>query len=255
MAKESEILKLPKAPLQEVIFEVRWELDISQETNQLYDSNFDTAVGLMRLNVKTEFPVYKQKFPPGLQFPIGFLSYQTMYQYWSGENKWPVLQLGPGIFTVNDTEANYEWFNNYYPLIKKALSWLKESYNQELKFNFVSLRYIDRISTKDYHFSDWLNFIRENLNFELKNEFDTLGKLKQFNFNQIFELEDGSELQITISNGKSNNLDDILVWETAVIKMSTFDDIGLKEWLDQSHNTTSNLFKEICKYELYNSFQ
>lgn len=250
-----EIPKLPKAPLQEVIFEVRWELDISPETNQPFDLNFNAAVGVMKETVKKEFPEFKQKFPPGIQFPSDFLNYQTMYQYWAGENKWPVLQLGPGIFTVNETEANYQWKSHYFPLIKKGLNWLKKSYNQELKYNFSSLRYIDRIKINDYNFSEWLSFIKDNLNFEIKTEFNTRGQLKQFRFNQVYELKDGSDLQITLSNGKNNKLEDILVWETAIINLTIIDSKKLLKWIEQSHKITHELFKEICKDDLYNSFK
>ncbi|MDT3739357.1 MAG: TIGR04255 family protein [Candidatus Kapabacteria bacterium] len=250
----TEIIKLPKAPLQEVIFEVRWDLDISKETNQLFDSEFDIAVGIMYSNIKKDFKLLKQKLPEGIQFPQEFLNYQTIYQYWTGENLWPVLQLGPGVFTVNETEKNYQWFKHYFPLVKKSLTWLQKAYNKELNYNFASLKYIDKVNVKDYDFKDWLSFIRKNLNINIENKFDTRGKLKQFNFSQVFELDDSSELHLNIINGKNDKQEDILVWETSIIKLVNFNQKNLIKWLENSHTITSKLFKEICKDEFYNHF-
>lgn len=252
---KSEIIKLPKAPLQEVIFEVRWDLNISNETNQPYDPDFNMAVGMMYSIIKKDFKLLKTKFPPGIQFPQDFLNYQTLYQYWTSENLWPVLQLGPGVFTVNETEKNYQWIKHYFPLVKKGLNWLQKSYNKELNFNFASLKYIDKVNVKDYNFTDWLSFIKENLNINIENQFDTRGKLKQFSFSQVFELKDGSELHLSIINGRNEKQEDILVWETSIIKMDNFNPKSLIKWLENSHNITSKLFKEICKDELYNNFK
>lgn len=251
MEKADKILKLANAPLREVIFEVRWELDIAPNLNQPIDINFDTAIGMMFSNVREEFPIKKSKFPAEIIPPHILLPYQTIYQYWAAENKWPVIQLGPGIFTVNEIGKNYIWDENYFPLIKKGINWLNKSYNnQELKFNFVSLRYIDNIKTNNYKFKDLVSFINENLNFEFNYNFDTLGKLKQLRFNQNFELDDGSEMQFVISNTK-----DILIWETAISKSAFFNIEDLIKWLIQNHEITSDLFIKICKKELYDSFK
>lgn len=255
MVEKSEILKLPNAPLQEVIFEVKWDLDISQDTLLSYDSGFDMAVGIFYSFVKNEFKSQKAKFPPGILLPQEFLNNQPKYQYWTNDNTWPVMQLGHGIFTINDTEANYQWEKSFFPLIKKGLIYLQNSYSKSLNFNFVSLRYIDQISTKDYNFSDWLSFMKDNLNFEIENKFDPKGSLKKFQYTQVFDLKNGSELEIVISNGKKNNNEDILVWETSISNNNAFTQVSIIDWLDSAHKITSQLFKEICKDDLYNSFK
>lgn len=246
---------LSKPPLQEVLFEIRWQMENSDYTNQTYDKFFDIAVGHLHSKAEKEFPVFKTKVPSFLLGKQDLLSYQTVYQYWTGENKWPVIQLGPGIFTVNNTDDNYNWKSNYLPLVKKGLKWLEESYLKKLNFNYLSLRYIDTISTKDYKFTDWCNFIEDNLNFKVSNLFNTHGSLKQFNFNQVFQMNNGSDLQIIISNAQNDKLEDILVWETAVINNKAINSNEIANWLETAHNITHNLFTEICKDELYNSFK
>lgn len=255
MTKKTEIVKLPNAPLQEVILEVKWELDRTEQNGSLTDSQYDVAVGMLKSEVKDKFPLVKNKFPEREIFPKHFFNYQVLYQYWKGEEVWPVLQLGPGIFTINDTEKNYQWEENYFPLIKDSLNWLENAYESELKYNFASLRYMDRISTKDYKFTNWLEFINNNLNFDIRINFDTKGDLKQFNYNQVYQLENGSDLQISISNGKNNKKEDLLVWEIAINKIASFNKRSLIEWASESHKITHRIFKEICKDELYSSFK
>ncbi len=244
---------MKNAPLQEVVFEVKWDLDRGPDDNIEYDEGYDLAIGVLKSILQEEFPIVKSKFPPDV--PTAFKNYKTTHQYRIGEKQWPVLQLGPGIFTVNDTEDNYKWENHFYPLIIKGLNWLEKSYGKKLHYNFAGLRYIDRISTKDYEFSNWLDFINDNLNFEIRNPVNKRGELKQFSFVQVFELKDNSNLQLAIKNGKNENKEDVLVWETAVLKIDSFEKNELNEWLNKSHEVTSELFKELCKDDLYNSFK
>jgi uncharacterized protein (TIGR04255 family) len=117
--------KLPNAPLQEVIFEVKWDLDVKEETNQTYDKGFDIAAGKFSGIVQEKFPVVRRKLPE--EIPNNFLNYKTVYQYKSGEQTWPILQLGPGIFTVNDTDKNYDWNKTYFPLIQQSINWLEKA--------------------------------------------------------------------------------------------------------------------------------
>ena len=246
--------KLPNAPLQEVIFEVKWALDISEKTNQAYDKGFDLAAGKFSGIVQDIFPIVKRKLPDEL--PINFLNYQTVYQYKSEENKWPVLQLGPGIFTVNDTDKNYNWEKTYFPLIKEGIQWLENAYQKKLTYHFVSLKYIDTIKANDYGFTgDWKKFISDNLNLSFQNHFKIDSDVTDVQLNQAFELKDNSQLQISVSSGKTNKQNEpLLVWQIGINKHKTFPDNELFQWLINSHEITSSLFKKLVKPDLYDSF-
>src|SRR5690606_29676748 len=135
----------------------------------------------------SSFPFHVAKFP--MEVPDRLLNYQTVHQFWKGDNQWPVVQLGPGIATVNDTEQNYEWEGTYLPNIKKALEALNRSYNQ-VSFNSLSLRYIDVVRVADYGFTNWRDFVQTHINFGFENHFNTRGSLVGLNFEQSFGLED-----------------------------------------------------------------
>ena len=247
--------KLPKAPLQEAIFEIRWDLDIDAGNGQPIDTGFQLAQGKLQEVAKERFPVFNRKVPH--VFSEQLFQYQVVNQYWSAKETWPVIQLGPGIFTVNDTEANYDWPVTYFPLIKEALDWIVKAYDGPLKINSAALRYIDSVDVKNYGFEGrWQDFIVQHFNFSFVNSFDTRGELTALHFNQFFELEDKSSLQISMNSGKYRKTnDDALIWQTAVSKVAQFDNQSLLSWLHDAHNTTSALFKEMTKPDFYDSFK
>lgn len=246
--------KLLNAPLQEVIFEVKWALDVNEKTNQAYDKGFDLAAGKFSGIVQKNFPVVKRKIPD--EIPNNLLNSQTVYQYKTGENKWPVLQLGPGIFTVNDTDENYDWEMTYFPLINDGIKWLENAYIKDLSYQYASLKYIDTIKVKEHGFSgDWKKFIARNLNISFENQFEIAADLTDVQLNQSFKLKDKSRLQISVSSGKMNKQNEpLLVWQIGINKQNVFNKEDLFEWLVNSHKRTSSLFKELVKPTLYDSF-
>ncbi len=247
--------KLPKAPLQEAIFEVRWALDIDPTSKQQIDTGFSLAQGKLQDIVRTKFPHYVRKVPYGI--PDLLFQYQVINQYWAKPEIWPVLQLGPGIFTINETETNYDWPKTYSLLIENALDWIYKAYDENLKINFASLRYIDSVKPKDYGFEGrWADFIKEHFNFSFVNSFDPRGTLKGVQFDQYFELEDKSALHISMNSGKYRKSDeDALIWQTAVTKSAKFEKDSLISWVNKAHSTTSELFREMTKTEFYASFK
>ncbi len=247
--------KLPKAPLQEAIFEIRWDLDVDTTSSQIVDSGFQLAQGKLQELAKTKFPEFKRKMPHG--FPDQLFQYQVVNQHWSGKEKWPVVQLGPGIFTVNDTEANYDWPATYFPLIKESLNWVFKAYDGQLKINSAALRYVDSVKLKHYGFEGrWQDFVTEHFNFSFVNSFKAPGNIKGLQFNQLFELEDKSALHIAMNSGKYRTTDDdALIWQTAVSKQTKFDHDSLLSWLENAHTITSALFREMTKPNFYASFQ
>lgn len=242
---------LKNAPLQEVVFEVRWELDVNPENNSYQDSGFDFALGTFARSLSSTYPDQQKK--PHVLIQDSPMPYAITHVFRDGQDGWPIVQIGPGIMTVNDREGTYDW-TNYYGQIKDALNKLSKAYTKPLRFNFSSLRYIDSIKTSDYQrTSGWDQFLEEKMNIQFKNLFNTRGKLIDFNFSQIFELEDDNRLLIAIASGKENN-DERLIWQTAVFKQQHVDLKELVTWVKDAHGHTSPLFREMLKPNFYGSF-
>jgi uncharacterized protein (TIGR04255 family) len=243
--------KLPKAPLQEVIFEAKWPLSFEEETKKDVDPGLKLALGKLQKQLRETYPDFKAKVPVGV--PEYFFNGQAIYQFWSEQGKWPVVQLGPGIITVNDTDKNYTWAN-FKPRIDEALENLFEAYESKFSFESATLRYIDVIRIEDYKFSNWPKFIQENLEFSFESSFDQEHRLKAFQFDQSFDLDDLGDLNVRISSG-TNKGRDVFIWQIAVVKNEEQSGQELKRWLEKAHDHTSDLFKRICKPALYESFK
>jgi uncharacterized protein (TIGR04255 family) len=244
--------KLPKAPLEEVILELKWELDFDSQTNLFLDRDYAFALGKFQKQIENEYPLLKSKFPENI--PSQFLNHQTVFQFWKGEKVWPVIQLGPGIITVNETEKNYHWQDSFLPTVKQALKLLEDSYGKSLKLVEYSLRYIDVVKLDDYEFHSWESFIGENFNFVFENKFNTRGAIKGLKFDQVFDIGDLGNLHLSFSDGINALNQKLVVWQTAVSCVRPMVSSDILSWLDKAHVTTSSVFKEICKENFYGSF-
>jgi uncharacterized protein (TIGR04255 family) len=245
--------RLSNAPLQEVIFEVRWGLRPGENNGQMEDIGFELATGRLSTILEDKFSVYRRIVPA--EIPDQMLFYRVVHQYWSGENQWPVIQLGPGIFTINCTDHVYDWEEIFRPLINEAIRGLMQSYRNPIQLVFASLRYIDAIKTTEFsnHPENWQQFIKNNFNLEYNNFFDTRGQQKGIQIEQTFELEDRSELQLQIGSGTKNN-EPAVIWQTTILKREQFTVQELLKWADYAHNITHDLFVEMIKPDLYASF-
>ncbi len=243
--------KLAKAPLQEVIFEVRWKLVPDATGRQLIDPDYQFALGLFKDEISNDFPNHVAKYPEEL--PPQLLSHKLMHQFWKGKNKWPVIQIGPGIMSINDIEKNYDWDTTYKPLIKKALDALFKSY-PDISINVSSLRYIDVVRIEDYDFIGWEDFINRNINFSFQNNFKIQGRLNSIQINQSFDNSNSGILNINLSSGKNKKNEDIFIFQSSIVRQKVVNTEELMNWLEEAHKHTSELFKNICKKEFYATF-
>jgi uncharacterized protein (TIGR04255 family) len=243
--------KLEHAPLQEVLFEIHWKLDPVIDQIGLYiDNDFQSAWNQFILRANNEFPYYVSLKPPTV--PEQFFANKAIHQLWKAENKYPVMQLGPGLFTVNDTDKNYTW-NDFRSNIITGIKWLLESYNKNLDIDFIEIRYIDAIELNDY---DLLNYLDEHLNITITNKVQLpSSKPSSLLLTQRFHLEDDNYLSISINNG-IRNIDEVnvIILQTFVNKKGTINAPDLISWVDKSHSVCSDLFKKIISNELYERF-
>lgn len=238
--------KLPKAPLQEVIFELYWDQKTGQ-TGQLEDPGFDLALGVFAEKIEKEFPIHKKTTPS--------VSSLASHQFWKGENTWPVVQIGPGMLVINDTDKNYEWEKTFSPLIETGIRNLIESYKNTPSFNSIGLHYIDVIPIPEKYLNGNVNeFISESFKFSLNNNFDSIGKLQRVNYQQFFTLEDNSQIEITILSGIDAQRRQVIILHTHIFKIGRQELHDMLSWKDYAHTVTSNLFLEIVTEKLYATF-
>lgn len=243
--------RLPNAPLQEVIFEVRWNLDVQDGTNLLYDPKFEVGLGELRHLVKKRFPEVKRKFHE--QIPVQLLPHTASWQFRPSPGGWPLIQLGHGVLTVNDTDTDYDWKKVFFPLIKDALHWLEQAYEGAPTFSYAELRYIDSVRTREHAFKGWDSFVSGNLNVSVNNQFKAPGRVLDVGLHQVFELERDGQLLVAVNSGKREK-DDAMIWQTAVQQPGPFDKASLLDWADGAHRMSHDLFEQLCKPEFHERF-
>jgi len=243
--------KLKNAPLKEVIFELLWELPLDP-TGFPIDLDFELAQGIFADKIKKEFPIHKKTIPEGLQ---NFRMYpKPIHQFWKGEITWPVVQLGHGIMTVNDTDANYIWEENFLPNIKESLEILIHSYSNAQRFTHASLKYIDSIDLTDDD-KELSKFISKNFQTDLINRYPLPGSLTGVNISQTFELPDKTRMQINIQTAKNNATNKpAIAWITSVEKKGLFNKDEIIDWIVLAHEQVSETFVNMLDRGFYDSF-
>lgn len=237
--------KLTQAPLQEVVFELRWESQV--ENNNLYDEGYDLAMGVFHQKIKNQFPKHKKIYQDGISV-FGL----PMQQYWKDEQKWPVIQHGPCVLVINDIEENYDWESGFKPLILNCISKLTESYSVTKKFNQLTLQYIDVFKSLD----DINIFVQNKLNITLDTNIEGFDKSEQFSYYKNFTVSENSMLHLSISTANTSVIEqkyDALMITINFVYSGIFDFNNIGEIIDLAHDNTSLFFKKLLKTDFYGS--
>ncbi|KUK55979.1 MAG: Uncharacterized protein XD79_0365 [Atribacteria bacterium 34_128] len=255
----SKILK--NKPLVEAIFEVRWELQ-EPAPGMKIDPHYKILIGRIYDRVRDEYPFYEQL--PTATMPDEIAGYVVQHRFRKDRDKWPLIQIGPGIITLNDTEG-YVW-EDFEKRIHRMLDILFETYpdaENNLRINWLLLRYIDAI----------------NFNYEEEHIFSFLGKNLKVNIDVYEKLFEGTEVSnlplgfdlrfsfpatkpkgaahLRFVRGKKKDVD-ALIWETQVQSVS---DDALKHkdqiinWVVEAHKLTDDWFFKMIEGELLRRFE
>ena len=90
-------------PLIEVIFELRWSLEDSDAFSRsqfLFEDLYSTF--------SKEYP-FRENILDITTIPLPILNGQPVRRFRKAENSYPLLQVGPGILTLNSDNRNYIW--------------------------------------------------------------------------------------------------------------------------------------------------
>lgn len=251
---------LKNPPLIEVIFELRWKLEKSPVGGN-YDPHYKILIGRMYDRLIDDYPDHIQL--PSSSMPDEFAEHVVQNQFRSENTIWPLVQLGPGILTINTTE-NYSW-NEFEDRILKLINALFESYpNAEanLDFSDISLRYIDAVDLdiQSVNSFDWLknkmnikislgqklfehNINHEPLALDFKTSFETTNPMGSLHFR--------------LATGTIND-ESKMLWETTVT--SHGENIPPKKedfntWINDAHVITHDWFLNLIEGELKRSFE
>lgn len=241
----SEVLK--NKPLVEAIFEFRWALH-EEQPGILIDPHYPVLVGMIYEKVQAEYP-YHEKLPTA-SLPDAIAGYVVQHRFRTAEKGWPLIQIGAGIMTMNDTHG-YTW-DGFKESIIKALHVLFDIYpeSKDLRSKNIALRYIDAIDF-DYEKDNVMDFLKENMHVGIslrRDLFDDTGILEVpsiLDLRLSFPCQNPNcAVSVRFFKGERDNKE-ALLWETVVesIEGQTPNSIeDIIRWTDEAHSRAHEVF-------------
>jgi uncharacterized protein (TIGR04255 family) len=261
----SEILK--HKPLVEAIFEVRWAMmampmggatlpalppgfaqlqAVMQPPGQI-DPSFQITLARMVDRLQGDYPKYERL--PSALVPDGLLPNVAQHRIRDNE-EWPLVQIGPGILTVNDTNK-YTW-DDFRPRCVKVFTTLTQSHPRwkEVRVSGLTLRYIDAIEF-DYQQNDVCDFLKQKmgLSFGLPpgmfEEIEVKPVPNSFRWNSSFICDKPSGvLTLAFATGQKEGRNALIM---EIVFQSKEDRVpnlprDLDKWLVDVHAVTDNWF-------------
>lgn len=245
---------LKNAPLKEVIFELRWELDLIPQQQVFVDEGFDEAVMNFRNSTRNQFNEFERLAPAVI--PLSLFNHKVTHRFYKEKSSMhPLYQLGPGIFTVNDNNKNYCW-EDFKDLVLLGIQTLKSSYKKEIVPSKIELRYIDAVNWKIFGDTDKFIFLKNNLNINAETySFVTGGQLIDINFSKRFLIDKDVYLNIVIATGRDKNLnEELVVSHTFINNKERISWNRVEEWLEQAHKICSDTFHKMVNPQLHEYF-
>lgn len=252
---------LKKKPLVEAIFELRWNLEEPAPGIKI-DPHYKILVGIIYGKLNGEYQFHEQL--PTASMPDEMAGYVVQHRFRKDQDKWPLVQIGPGIITVNDTEG-YTW-PDFKERVIQAVNALFETYpdsKTSLKLNRLLLRYIDAVAF-DFEKDDVFAFLKK----QMKTNIGLFPKL--FEDTGVGEQPLGFDTKFTFASTKPKGAvylrfvrgrrdeSDVLIWETMVQADSEHVPKVQNEistWIEDAHDLTHDWFFKIIEGELQKRFE
>jgi uncharacterized protein (TIGR04255 family) len=253
---------LKNKPLVEAIFELRWALQQGQlQPGQFnFDPNFRVLLGRFFDRVSTRFPAHEAL--PTAAVPEAMTPHMVHHRFRQNANGWPLIQIGPGILTYNQT-ADYTW-KSFFSGVGFATGRLFESYPSAKDFQITTavLRYIDAYEF-DYSSKSAAEFLRRFLKIDvglpegLFNE-DINPIPLSLNLQTSFAcLNPKATVTLLLSTGQRDEkpaiLSDLSVTSTFGTE-EKFSQDKVPRWLDAAHAVAHQWFFRLIEGELESKF-
>ena len=252
MQQFNDIIKLKNAPLKEVIFEIHWDLDVMPEQNMSVDTGFETAVLNFRNACQQDFKIVELLTPP--MIPAVVFNNKVTHRFFKEKDRYPLYQLGPGVFTVNDNNKNYSW-TEFRTLILSGINCLQSSYEKKIVISKIELRYIDSVSINTFGTVNKFEFLKHHLQVNPEPYPFVDGELDSINFTKKFIIDEEIMLNIMVATAfdiKSN--DEVAIWHTFINNRKRIHESNLETWIDKAHEIASSTFKKMISKQLYGYF-
>lgn len=256
-------MKLPSAPLIEVVFELRWRIENTGDVFG-YDPGFPAFSRAFKERMqKVGYTTYERVSPPGPTF-----AYQVIDRFRKA-GAFPLLQIGSGIFACN-ASTDYDW-QSFRALIEEGVRALSETYPDTsvspLDLMNLELRYIDVFNESLIGSLSWTQFVEKWTNLDFK-PLPYLEKVAADGTDQVnFALQQGLKdkqlgfFDLHIANGQSFGKPSILM--TSKVKRDFANDGPARQelpdfclkWSEAAHSVTHDFFEAVIHPDLMAKFK
>ncbi len=250
---------LSNPPLVEAIFELHWQL---REEGASVEPYYGILAGRIFEKLRDDYP-FHEPLPPA-QVPAEVAAHMIQHRFRRGENEWPLVQVGPGIVTMNQVKEGFKrdiFHRSIHTLVQTLLSIYAEG--QKPKFNRLMLRYIDAVDF-DYQAENISDYISRTLKTDLRPKsslFEGTGVSASptaLDSTFFFASEKpAGQLRLRFARGRRNNKD-LLTWETVVetIGQDIPQDVGeIANWANDADELIHKVFFKMIEGELMERFK
>lgn len=257
---------LTNKPLVEAIFEIKWKL-LEVSPNVYTDENFNLLTGILYDNISDEYPFPVNLVPEFV--PLETAPYAIRTQFRKQRDEWPLVQVGPGILTINDTES-YVW-EDFEKRIAHILKYLYTSFSKlkkEMKIESLTLRYIDSLDF-DYNSHDVYSYLQEQLKLNItltpklfKPDFIDAHPA-DLNVDLIFNSKNPpGKVTLKFSTGHRKDpqglMKPAIIWNTVFQSETNLpydNEEEIIQWVNSAHTVTDHIFFTIIEGELLEKFR
>jgi uncharacterized protein (TIGR04255 family) len=226
-----------------------------------FDRFYKISIGRLYEKLKRNYPFQEQLDTANM--PDEIAAYVVQFRFRKAENDWPVVQIGPGIITLNETKK-YDWKKfkeNASKLVDNLIQIRKEYENPH--FTGLLLRYIDAIEY-NYEEENIYDFLKDKMKLHIDlypGLFeDTKVKSLPTTFDHKFSFPSEQPkgiVSLRFFRGKRFEKDSLL-WET-MVSVNNEEilnvDGNIIKCLDEAHDLTHNWFFKIISGELEKRFK
>jgi len=250
---------LKNKPLVEAVLELRWVL-AQQGPGLHFDPHYRLLLGRFSERINSDYP-YHEPLPTS-QIPDGMVAHAVQHRFRHAQNEWPLVQIGPGIMTVNDT-VKYTW-SDFQKRCEDAVGKLYDSHPVSAEFHVqdIVLRYIDAVPF-DYTNDNIFTFLADKLKTRISlpdslfNNTDIQKNPELFNWQASFKHKKPSGMATLRFATGQKDAKPSLIWETLIQSSGSdlpkFPDEFAK-WLNDAHDITDDWFFKLIEGELERRF-
>lgn len=248
-AIQTKISPLFNQFLLEAIFEIRWELQGDPQTGRFRDPAYPMMYGRMYEHLKNEFPMIEDL--PTVQGHPDANPYVVRHRLRKEQGSLPLIQIGPGILTINDTKG-YSWLE-FKDLVLRLTGLIDSLYPKSvMPLNFIKaeLRYINGIPCSH---ENPLGVLSEKLHIDIgipQDLLQTPSPAVNVGLNLAYPLSQPVGHLLLGANLGQMDENPAYILQTAVV---TGDEAvpqeltSLDSWLTSAHEASDTCFQSLCK--------